>query len=190
MADYETKITTAMLAKLAAAGAGNNLLLTHIAVGSNDTIPDTAAAGLVAPEYESSINNKGHVEDSGNFWTDILIPPETGDFYIREVGLFGRLKNEPETTKELLAVARVAETYKPLLASGSNKYIGIKMEMSVTQSDAENINFTIDPSVVIATVQYVQENYVSQLALLDHAVNANRMILENAENIGMIKTLL
>jgi phage-related tail fiber protein len=45
---------------------------------------------------------------------ELLIPPETGGFWMREMGLY-------DDTGTLIAVGNMAESYKPALAEGSGR---------------------------------------------------------------------
>jgi Phage-related tail fibre protein len=77
---------------------------------------------------------------------ELLIPPETGGFWLRELGLY-------DDTGTLIAVGNMAESYKPTLAEGSGRAQTLRMVIMV--SDIESVELTIDTSVVMATQDYV-----------------------------------
>ncbi len=77
---------------------------------------------------------------------ELLIPPETGGFWLRELGLY-------DDTGTLIALGNMAESYKPTLAEGSGRAQTLRMVIMV--SDIESVALTIDTSVVMATQDYV-----------------------------------
>ncbi|HIC8796994.1 TPA: tail fiber protein, partial [Enterobacter hormaechei subsp. xiangfangensis] len=79
---------------------------------------------------------------------ELLIPPETGGFWMRELGLY-------DDTGTLIAVGNMAESYKPALAEGSGRAQTVRMVIMV--SDIESVELTIDTSTVMATQDYVDD---------------------------------
>ncbi|MDA4198753.1 phage tail protein, partial [Escherichia coli] len=65
-----------------------------------------------------------------------------------EVGLL-------DTDGTLVAIGKFPETYKPRLPAGASKQIVIRAVMEVTNADA--VTLLIDPSVVVATREYVDD---------------------------------
>ncbi|MFW8362882.1 phage tail protein, partial [Klebsiella pneumoniae] len=77
---------------------------------------------------------------------EMIIPPETGGFTIREAALF-------DDEGVCMAVASVPETYKPLLAEGSGRFTIMRVWLAV--SSTEGIEILTDPGIVLATVEDV-----------------------------------
>ncbi|WP_230086428.1 phage tail protein, partial [Providencia alcalifaciens] len=77
-----------------------------------------------------------------------IIPESEGGWFIREIGLFDKAGN-------LIAVANCPETYKPQLTEGSGRTQSIRMVLIV--SHTESVTLKIDPSVVLATRDYVNK---------------------------------
>lgn len=86
--------------------------------------------------------------------TEQVIPPDVGGHWIREIGLF-------DADGDLVAVANCAPTFKPLLAQGTGKTQIIRMNFIV--SNTAQIVLKIDPSVVLATRQYVDDSLATAL---------------------------
>ncbi|EOV3783377.1 phage tail protein, partial [Klebsiella pneumoniae] len=72
--------------------------------------PDGSMTGLVNERYRGPLNNLVIVDPEKNIIrAEMVIPPQTGGFWIREAALY----NDEGVC---LAVANVADAYKPLLA--------------------------------------------------------------------------
>jgi phage-related tail fiber protein len=79
---------------------------------------------------------------------ELVIPPETGGFWMREMGLY-------DDTGTLIAVGNMAESYKPELAEGSGRAQTVRMVIMV--SDIESVELAIDTTLVMATQDYVDD---------------------------------
>ncbi|WP_404937067.1 phage tail protein [Pseudomonas sp. JDS08PS003] len=86
--------------------------------------------------------------------TEQVIPSDVGGRWIREIGLF-------DADGDLVAVANCAPSFKPLLAQGTGKTQVIRMNFIV--SNAAQIVLKIDPAVVLATRQYVDDSLAAAL---------------------------
>ncbi|MFK0032978.1 phage tail protein [Pseudomonas monteilii] len=75
-----------------------------------------------------------------------VIPPDVGGWWIREIGLY-------DADGDLVAVANCAPSFKPLLSQGTGKTQIVRLNIVVTS--AANVQLKIDPSVVLATREYV-----------------------------------
>ncbi|GHK16944.1 hypothetical protein ECZU03_07330 [Escherichia coli] len=80
-----------------------------------------------------------------------IIPENEGGFWIREIGLY-------DDDGILIAVANCPETYKPQLQEGSGRTQTIRMILIVSSTSA--ITLKIDPAVVLATRQYVDDKII------------------------------
>ncbi|ALN97536.1 phage tail protein [Aeromonas sp. ARM81] len=87
-----------------------------------------------------------------------IIPEDVGGWWIREIGLY-------DDSDNLIAIANAPDTYKPNLSSGSGRTLTIRMVLIV--SDTSAVELKIDPSVVLATRNYVDDAVANRsLALL------------------------
>ncbi|MGO4746532.1 phage tail-collar fiber domain-containing protein [Serratia quinivorans] len=146
-------LTSQGAAKLANATAlGTRVDLTHIAVGDGGgtlPTPDAAQTALKGEKRRAAINLL--TIDPGNdsqIIAEQIIPENEGGWWIREIGLFS-------ADGTLIAVANCPETYKPQLQEGSGRTQTIRMVLIVSSTEA--VTLKIDPAVVLATRQYVDE---------------------------------
>lgn len=82
-----------------------------------------------------------------------VIPPDVGGWWIREIGLY-------DTAGDLVAVANCAPSFKPLLSQGTGKTQVVRLNIIVTST--ANVQLKIDPSVVLATREWVTEELARQ----------------------------
>ncbi|EFD0624782.1 phage tail protein [Escherichia coli] len=79
---------------------------------------------------------------------ELVIPPETGGFWIREIGVF-------DEHGDLIAVGNTAESYKPAVAEGSGRVQTFRTILTV--SSTATVALTVDNTMVMATVDYVND---------------------------------
>ncbi|MDK7604672.1 phage tail protein [Enterobacter hormaechei] len=151
---YKTVITKAGAEKLAAATVpnGKKVNFTAMAVGDGGgtlPVPDPNQTKLVKEVWRHALNKISQDKKNKNYVVaELLIPPETGGFWMRELGLY-------DDTGTLIAVGNMAESYKPSLAEGSGRAQTVRMVIMV--SDIESVELTIDTSTVMATQDYVDD---------------------------------
>lgn len=151
---YKTVITKAGAEKLAAATVpnGKKVNFTAMAVGDGGgtlPVPDAGQTKLVNEVWRHALNKISQDNKHQNYViAELLIPPETGGFWMREMGLY-------DDTGTLIAVGNMAESYKPLLDEGSGRAQTVRMVIMV--SDIVSVELTIDTSTVMATQEYVDE---------------------------------
>lgn len=151
---YKTVITKAGAIKLAAATIpnGKKVNFTTMAVGDGGgtlPTPDASQTKLVNEVWRQTLNKISQDKKNKNYVVaELLIPPETGGFWMRELGLY-------DDTGTLIAVGNMAESYKPALAEGSGRAQTVRMVIMV--SDIESVALTIDTSTVMATQDYVDD---------------------------------
>ena len=149
---YKTVITKAGAIKLAAATVpnGKKVNLTAMAVGDGGgtlPTPDASQTKLVNEVWRHALNKISQDNKNKNYVVaELLIPPETGGFWMREMGLY-------DDAGTLIAVGNMAESYKPALAEGSGRAQTVRMVIMV--SDIETVELTIDTTLVMATQDYV-----------------------------------
>ncbi|EAO9225663.1 hypothetical protein AIP20_07155 [Salmonella enterica] len=151
---FKTVITTAGAAKLAAATmpGGKKINLNVMAVGDGGgklPEPDAGQTQLVNEVWRHTLNKISQDNRYSNYIvTELVIPPEVGGFWMRELGLY-----DDEGT--LIAVANMAESYKPELAEGSGRAQTCRMVIIV--SSVESVALSIDSTMVMATQDYVDD---------------------------------
>ncbi|WYC18388.1 tail fiber protein [Yersinia phage vB_YpM_MDG45] len=155
-AKFYAILTNQGAARLAnAAALGTRLNLTQMAVGDANgklPTPDPVQTKLInqkriAPLNMLSIDPK----NTSQIVAEQVIPENEGGWWIREIGLY-------DDAGVLIAVANCPETYKPLLQEGSGRTQTIRMLLIVSSTSA--ITLKIDPAVVLATRQYVDDKII------------------------------
>ena len=102
--------------------------------------------------------------------SETIIPGSVGGFTIREVGLF-------DAEGDMIAVGKYPETYKPVVANGASKDLNVRTIFEV--SNAENVTLNLDPSVIIATkedINNLQEQIDENTAQLNDLANPSILI--------------
>ncbi|EPL7593404.1 phage tail protein [Enterobacter hormaechei] len=151
---FKTVITTAGAAKLAAATApgGRKVNITTMAVGDGGgklPVPDAGQTGLIHEVWRHTLNKISQDKRNSNYIiAELVIPPEVGGFWMRELGLY-------DDAGTLIAVANMAESYKPALAEGSVRSQTCRMVIIV--SSVASVALTIDTTTVMATQDYVDD---------------------------------
>ncbi|EDV4881032.1 TPA: phage tail protein [Salmonella enterica subsp. enterica serovar Welikade] len=151
---FKTVITTAGAAKLAAATVpgGKKINLNVMAVGDGGgklPVPDAGQTQLVNEVWRHTLNKISQDNRYSNYIVaELVIPPEVGGFWMRELGLY-------DNEGTLIAVANMAESYKPELAEGSGRAQTCRMVIIV--SSVESVELSIDSTMVMATQDYVDD---------------------------------
>ncbi len=149
---YKTVITKAGAEKLAAATVpnGKKVNFTAMAVGDGGgtlPAPNANQTKLVNEVWRYALNKISQDKKNKNYVVaELLIPPEVGGFWMREMGLY-------DDTGTLIAVGNMAESYKPKLEEGSGRAQTVRMVIMV--SDISSVELMIDTSTVMATQDYV-----------------------------------
>lgn len=152
-AKYYTILTETGKTKVAnAAALGRQIQLTNLAIGDGDGSeydPVESQTELKKENYRAPISHLGTDAQNPN-WViaEGMIPVDTGGWFVREVGLF-------DEDGDLFAIGKYPETYKPTLAEGTGRDLYIRFIMVV--SNTETIDLEIDPTVAIATRDFVIE---------------------------------
>ncbi|EHJ0011416.1 phage tail protein, partial [Salmonella enterica] len=112
-------------------------------------VPDAGQTQLVNEVWRHTLNKISQDNRYSNYIVaELVIPPEVGGFWMRELGLY-----DDEGT--LIAVANMAESYKPELAEGSGRAQTCRMVIIV--SSVESVALSIDSTMVMATQDYVDD---------------------------------
>ncbi|MBB4267358.1 phage tail protein [Roseospira visakhapatnamensis] len=151
MPDYYTILTVAGQAKIANALAlGTTIALDRMAVGDGGGVaitPTETMTALAGETYRGAIERLTADPDNPS-WViaELVIPPDVGGWSVRELGLF-------DAAGDLIAVANLPETYKPVLAEGSARDMILRMVLEV--SDTAAVTLTLDPTVTLASRAWV-----------------------------------
>ncbi|OUZ82020.1 MULTISPECIES: phage tail protein [Shigella] len=151
---FKTIITDTGAKKLAqvAAPDGKPVRLTHMAVGDGGgtlPTPDSKQTRLVHEVWRHTVNRVIlDATHQNRIIAELVIPPETGGFWIREIGVF-------DEHGDLIAVGNTAESYKPAVAEGSGRAQTFRTILTV--SSTATVALTVDNTMVMATVDYVDD---------------------------------
>lgn len=160
---YYAILTAIGEAKLANAAALNTTLrIAKMAVGDGGGVvptPNRSQTALVGEWYRAGLNTLAvDPSNTSQIIAELVIPEATGGNWIREMGLI-------DADGNLIAVANTPPSYKPQLAEGSGRTQVLRMVLIVSSASA--VELKIDPSVVLATRQYVDDAITVAVNRLD-----------------------
>ncbi len=111
--------------------------------------PDSKQTRLVHEVWRHTVNRVIlDATHQNRIIAELVIPPETGGFWIREIGVF-------DEHGDLIAVGNTAESYKPAVAEGSGRAQTFRTILTV--SSTATVVLTVDNTMVMATVDYVDD---------------------------------
>ncbi|MBD8666545.1 phage tail protein [Pseudomonas lurida] len=115
-----------------------------------DPVPSPSQTKLVNQVYRAQINQlRVSPTDANVLIAEVVLPPDVGGWWVRELAL-------EDKDGVFSAVANAPPSYKPVLAQGSGRNQVVRMH--IITNGTSNIQLKIDPSVVLATRQYVDES--------------------------------
>ena len=145
-----------------AAALGTAWTFAQMGVGDangTDPIPSRTQTKLINERRRAPLNQvKVDPTNASVIIAEQIIPENIGGWWVRELALY-------DADGDMVAVANCAPTFKPLLAQGSGRTQVIRINLIV--SSTANIELKIDPSVVLATREYVDTVVVEALSKLD-----------------------
>jgi phage-related tail fiber protein len=146
-------LTNVGMAKQANADAlGIPWKITEMGVGDangTDPIPSATQTQLISEWRRRPLNQlKTDPANPTVLIAEQIIPADEGGKWIREIGLY-------DIDGDLVAVANCAPSFKPILSQGSGRTQIVRMNFIVTSTG--NITLKIDPSVVLASRDYVDQ---------------------------------
>ncbi|MGN8124551.1 phage tail protein [Pseudomonas sp. 22082] len=125
----------------------------HMLIGDAngaDPVPDPAQTQLINQVHRAPLNQlRVSPIDPNILIAEVVLSPEVGGWWMRELAL-------EDKDGVFSAVANLAPSYKPLLAQGSGRNQVVRMHI-ITNGTA-NIQLKIDPAVVLATRDYVDQS--------------------------------
>ncbi|WP_371370004.1 phage tail protein [Pseudomonas sp. QL9] len=178
---YYALLTTIGASKLANASAlGTTLKITQLAVGDgggNLPTPDASRTALVNEVRRAPLNQLSvDPANAAQIIAEQVIPEDVGGWWIREMGLY-------DDSGALIAYANCAPSYKPQLAEGSGRTQTVRMVLIV--SNTASVELKIDPSVVLATREYVDSAIVSAMNKLDQKQSVRTATTANITLSGL-----
>ncbi|WP_233459538.1 phage tail protein [Pseudomonas bijieensis] len=136
--------------------------LTEMGVGDangTDPVPSAAQTSLIN-EWRRRPLNQLFIDpvNPAVIVAEQVIPADEGGYWIREIGLY-------DADGDLVAVANCPPSFKPIMSQGSGRTQVVRMNFIV--SSTGNITLKIDPSVVLATREYVERRILEELFKFD-----------------------
>lgn len=115
--------------------------------------PSAEATALRKEVYRAPISIVEHEKDENNHPTnrvriESIIPASIGNFTIREIGLI-------DSNGDLVGIGKYPATYKPSTEQGAAKDLIVRIIVETTNADS--ITLKVDPSIAIASRQYVDQ---------------------------------
>ena len=151
---FKTVITDTGAKKIAQAVSpdGKPVRLTHMAVGDGGgtlPIPDSKQTSLVHEVWRHTVNSVTlDATHQNRIITELVVPPETGGFWIREIGVFDEFG-------DLIAVGNTAESYKPTVTEGSGRAQTFRTILTV--SNTATVELNMDSTILMASMNYVDD---------------------------------
>ncbi len=131
---------------------GTAMKITDMAVGDGNgvlPVPDPGRDRLVRQVRRAPLNSLSRDPVNQNqVIAEQVLPENVGGWWIRELGLY-------DQDGDLVAIGNCPESYKPQLAEGSGRVQVVRMVLIM--SSAATVELKIDPSVVLATRKYVDD---------------------------------
>lgn len=150
--DFYTILTNNGKNRIVRSHANSTALhLTNFAVGDGGDgyyDPDINQTALINETYRGSIS-KIYVDPNyeNRLIIECAIPSESGGYYIREIGIF-------DSNKNLFAIGRIPESYKPFEDEGSTRDFYIKVVLEV--DNLEDRQLIIDSNVSVVSYDYLE----------------------------------
>ena len=145
---------------LKTASNGSKIILTEVVVSDFDGELSESITTIPNEKYRGAINAVTIDENDNNILdVDAIIPPEVGGFYIKTAGIYC-------DDGSLFAVARLADTYKPLLNEGSSKDITLNFKLQIANA-SESVILKVDNNVVLATRKWSDATFLKKTDKID-----------------------
>ena len=138
---------------LKTASDGSKIALKEVVVSDYDGELSEQTTSIPNEKYRGAINAITIDENDNNILdVDAIIPPEVGGFYIKTAGIYC-------DDGSLFAVARLADTYKPLLNEGSSKDITLNFKLQIANA-SESVILKVDNNIVLATRKWCEKMFL------------------------------
>ena len=160
MKQYTLLTSSGINKLLKTASDGSKIALKEIVVSDYDGELSEQTTSIPNEKYRGAINAVTIDENDNNILdVDAIIPPEVGGFYIKTAGIYC-------DDGSLFAVARLADTYKPLLNEGSSKDITLNFKLQISNAN-ESIILKVDNNVVLATRKWSENQFLKKTDKID-----------------------
>ncbi|SCZ38029.1 Phage tail-collar fibre protein [Pseudomonas sp. NFACC48-1] len=144
-----------------------------------DPVPSPTQTQLINQVYRAQLNQlRVSPTDPNILIAEVVLPPDVGGWWVRELAL-------EDKDGVFCAVGNAAPSYKPLLTQGTGRNQVVRMHIITTGT--ANIQLKIDPSVVLATREYVDNKIQEELYKLDHKPSARVATTANIKLTGLQK---
>lgn len=162
MATYKGILTNNGKALIAGATVSNKINYSHIAVGDGNgsvPVPSETRTALINEKARIALNVvEINPNNTNQIVCEAIIPSNVGGFYIRELGLYAG--------NTMVVNASYPPTYKPLADEGGAREIAIKIVINI--QNAEVIALYLDDSLIYATREWVNKNYIRRDEIVDN----------------------
>lgn len=161
---------------------GIPLAITELAVGDGEgsgargtPIPNPEATALVSERRRAPLNSFSVDPNNTNVLIAEQVIPETaGGWWIREMGLF-------DQDGDMIFVCNTPPTYKPQLSEGSGRTQVVRMASVVSNTAA--VTLKVDPSVILATRQTVEELLAVQSQEIESQIRKRVLSVANTDEL-------
>lgn len=159
---YKGILTNNGKALIANATVNNKVNYSHIALGDgNGSVPTPSETrpALINEKARIALNVVEISSSNANqIVCEAIIPSNVGGFYIRELGLYAGAT--------MVVNSNYPPTYKPLADEGGAREINLKLIINV--QNAEVIALYLDDSLIYATREWVNTNYIRRNEIIDN----------------------
>ncbi|WP_315510118.1 phage tail protein [Campylobacter showae] len=166
---------------LKTASDGSKIALKEVVVSDYEGELSEQTTSIPNEKYRGAINAVTIDESDSNILdVDVVIPPEVGGFYIKTAGIYC-------DDGSLFAVARLADTYKPLLNEGSSKDITLNFKLQIANA-SESIILKVDNNIVLATRKWCEKMFLKLKDKIDAYTKQesdNKFALKNELTDGL-----
>lgn len=145
---------------LKTASDGSKIALKEVVVSDYEGELSEQTTSIPNEKYRGAINAITiDANDNNILDVDAIIPPGVGGFYIKTAGIYC-------DDGSLFAVARLADTYKPLLNEGSSKDITLNFKLQISNA-SDSIILKVDNNVVLATRKWSENQFLKKTDKID-----------------------
>lgn len=152
---------------------GTKLGITSMAFGDGGgtlPVPSDEFESLVNEVYRTQINSLAPDPNNANWLrAESIISSSIGGFNIRELGLYAG--------DTLIAYSNYPPTFKPNPSDGTARIMTFRMVLQI--DNISSFELVIDPDIVLATIQYVNENLLDKNIKLRNGRKLDAKILDS-----------
>lgn len=178
---FATRLTDLGIQKLTAAQAAETaVVFASLALGDGNgaaTVPAPAQTQLVNEVWRGAVGSVYvDPEAADQLIVETVLPDAVGGWTIREAGIV-------DAEGDLVAVASVPDTYKPLVAEGSVRQVVVRLVLVV--GDTDTVQLSVNGDLVLATQAYAED---AAAAAANAAVAAHELAGHPASDIAVEDT--